>query len=59
MLFWIMEVVITATTGKDNSSSIEDAIRTFKEAMKIAKKVGGRIVYGRGFDCGTEIVLEK
>ena len=54
-----MEVVITAITAEGEGSTMQNAMKTFNEVMTIAKKIGGRVVYGRGFDCGTQIVLEK
>ena len=54
-----MKVVITATTEKGESSREPDVEKTFREVMRIAHLLHGNIVYGRGFNDGTEIILQK
>lgn len=54
-----MELVITATTGKGDYSSEREVKETFRQALRIASLVNGRIIYGRGLNDGTEIVISK
>ena len=54
-----MKVVITAITEKGESSKEADVKKTFKEVMRIAHLMHGNIVYGRGFNDGTEIILQE
>lgn len=54
-----MKVEITARTGKGKNSSYKDVYKTFREVLKIAHKLSGTIVYGKGFTDGTTIVVES
>jgi hypothetical protein len=54
-----MKVVITAITERGENSTEKEVSKTFEEALRIAGLVSGKIIYGRGFHDGTEIILEK
>ena len=54
-----MKVVITATTDKGKNSTEKEVMQTFREVMRIAELVCGKIIDGRGFHDGTQIILEK
>jgi hypothetical protein len=54
-----MRVIITAITGRGESSTENEVMQTFNEVLRIANRVRGKIVYGKGFCDGTEIEIEK
>lgn len=54
-----MKVFIIARTGKGKKSRYKDVKKTQRFAFFMAKRIHGRIIYGRGFVDGTELVLER
>ena len=55
----IMKIEIIATTDKGSKTTAAEARKTFKEVMKIVNILGGSLVYGKGLQDGTRIILEK
>jgi len=54
-----MQIFIVARTGKGKRSRYKDLKKTQRFAFLMAKRVHGKVIYGRGFRDGTELVLQK
>lgn len=54
-----MKIVIIARTGKGKKSRYRDLKKTQRFVFSMARKIHGKVIYGKGFVDGTELVLQK